>query len=330
MNKKIKWGIIGCGKIAHRFAQGLKSLEGTELYAVASKTPGKAEDFAKKYGVSKFYSNYEDLVSDSDVDVVYIATTHNFHYDNTMLCLNNSKHVLCEKAFTINASEAEKLIKTAREKKLFLMEAMWTRFFPCIQELNKILDKKLIGEIKMLRADFGIRGDLDPEGRNANPNLGGGALLDLGVYPVSFASMIFKKLPSSIKSSARIGETGVDEQSSYLFEYDNGEMALLFSSFISETPHEALIVGTKGYVRIPDFFHPYKMFLCLNEDKEISVIEKKYESTGYNYEAREVMDCILAGKLESEVMSLDESLEIMKTMDYLRAQWGLAYPGEKN
>lgn len=326
-NKRMKWGIIGCGRIAHLFAEGLKVLEDAELYAVASKTSGKAKDFAGKYNVSRYYSSYEELVKDPGVDVVYIATTHNFHYENAMLCLNNGKPVLCEKPFTINALQAEQLIKTAREKGLFIMEAMWTRFFPCIVELNRILEEKLIGDILMLRADFGIRRELDPDERKINPYLGGGALLDLGIYPVSFARMIFKSAPSKIMSSAWLGQTGVDEQSSYFFEYPGRQTALLFSSFIAEIPHEALIVGTEGHIRIKDFFHPEAMTIKFNNGEE-RAISKKVISTGYNYEAREVMDCILSGKLESEVMPLDETVEIIRTMDELREQWGLCYPGE--
>lgn len=328
MDKKIKWGIIGCGRIAHLFAEGLKVLENAQLYAVASQTDGKAKEFAQKHEVSTYYSSYEELVKDNNVDVIYIATTHNFHYENTMLCLNNGKHVLCEKAFTINAGQAEKLINCAREKGLFLMEAMWTRFFPCIVELNDILKQGLIGDIKNLRADFGINRELDPEERKINPYLGGGALLDLGVYPVSFASMVYKRSPFKIHSSASIGKTGVDEQSSYLFDYTDGRTALLYSSFIAEVPHEAMIVGTNGFIKIDDFFHPSRMLISLNNGEQ-RLVEKAIVSTGYNYEAEEVMNCIASGKLESEVMPLDETLEIMKTMDELRAQWGLYYPGER-
>ncbi|MFZ5988115.1 MAG: Gfo/Idh/MocA family protein [Bacillota bacterium] len=328
MGKKIKWGIMGCGKIAHSFAEDLKVLPDAELYAVASKTPGKAEGFAGTYGIQEFYQNYVELVNNPNIDVVYIATTNNLHYDNALLCLNHGKHVLCEKPFTINADQANSLVKAAREKKLFLMEAMWTRFFPCIVELNRILEEKQIGDVKMLRADFGISREPDPTDRKINPDLGGGALLDLGIYPISFASMIFKRPPSKIISSAFLGKTGVDEQSSYVFEYDNGKMALMFSSFLSDTPHEALISGTKGYIRIPDFFHPSRMFVNINGQER--VIEKKHESKGYNFEAQEVMNCILSGRVESDIIPLDETVAIIKVLDELRSQWGIRYPEESS
>jgi predicted dehydrogenase len=321
------WGILGCGRIAHAFAIGLKSVPNAELTVVASRTEGKAKMFSETYNVKTFYDNYEDLVNNSSVDVIYIATTHNFHHDNALLCLNHGKHVLCEKTFTLNASQAEEVINTARKHKLFLMEAMWTRFFPCAVKLRELLEEGTIGEIKSFRADFCKRMKVIPEERFLDPNLGGGALLDLGIYPISFASMVYKRPPSLIKSSAYVGETGVDESSSYLFEYENGETAMLSSSFTYTTPHTAFIFGTKGYVEIPNFFHPSNMVLKL-ERKPKKRIKMPHESIGYNYEAIEVMNCINKGKLESDIMPLDETLEIMKTMDILRSQWGFKYPVE--
>jgi len=327
MSKIIKWGILGSGRIAHKFAEGLKVLPDAKLEAVASKTEGKAESLGKMFGVKNIYNNYEDLVKIPSVNVIYIATTHNFHYENALLCLNNGRPVLCEKPFTLNAIQAEELIKTARNNKLFLMEAMWTRFLPCIVKLNELLDKGILGEIRHFKADFGIRQKLDPNGRSFNPDLGGGSLLDLGVYPISFARMIYKQSPSKIKSSAYIGETGVDEKSCYLFEYENGQTAMLSSSNRLIMPHNASIFGTKGYLEIPNFYHPSKMILKL-EGKGKKTIKIHFKSTGYNYEARETMSCLNAGKIESEIMPLDETLEIMKTMDILRSQWYFKYPGE--
>ena len=327
MSKKIKWGILGCGRIAYKFAEGLKVLHDAILEAVASRTEGKAEIFGKTFGVQNIYKNYEELVNNPTMDVIYIATTHNFHYDNALLCLNHGKPVLCEKPFTLNAIQAEGLIKTAHNNNLFLMEAMWTRFLPCIVKLNELLEKGILGEIQHFKADFGIKQKLDPKGRSFNPDLGGGALLDLGIYPISFARMIYKQSPSEIKSNAYIGETGVDEKSCYLFEYENGQTAMLSSSNRLVMPHDAFIFGTKGYLEIPDFYHPSKMILNL-EGKRKKTIKMPFKSTGYNYEAKEVMNCLIDGKLESEIMPLDETLGIMKTMDILRSQWHFKYPGE--
>jgi len=324
-SKIIRWGILGCGRIAHEFANGLRLVPGAKLEAVSSKTEGKAKRFSNIFHVKHAYNNYEELVNNTALDVIYIATTHNFHYENTLLCLEHGKSVLCEKPFTLNAIQAKNLIKTAKKNELFLMEAMWTRFFPCIEKLNELLNERILGEIRHLIANFGI---IRSKERLFNPILGGGSLLDLGIYLISFASMIYKRSPLKIRSSAYIGETGVDEKSCYLFEYEDGQTAMLSSSFRLTIPQDAFIFGTKGYLKIPNFYHPSKIILKLDE-KPKKKIEKPYKAPGYNYEAKEVMRCLNAGKLESKIMPLDETLEIMKTMDILRSQWGLKYPGEE-
>lgn len=327
MSKKIKWGILGCGVIANKFAKGLKLVEDAELVAVASKTMSKAQDFASRYLVKNYYDNYKDLVKNTEVDVVYIATTHNFHYENIKLCLGYGKHVLCEKSFTINALQAKEVITTARQKKLFLMEAMWTRFLPCIKELNRMLKEEIIGDIKLLKADFGFKIDWSPESRLINPNLAGGTLLDLGIYAISFARMVFRQAPSVMKSSVSFGKTNVDEHVGYLFEYEGDKKALLSTSFQVTVPHDALIAGTKGYIRVPTFYCPEEMILKLEGEDE-KLVKYPFESTGYGYEAAEVNKCIREGRIESNIMPLDETLEIITTMDKLRSEWGFKYPGE--
>ncbi len=327
MAQKIRWGILGCGYIANEFAGDLKMLPDVEITAAASKSAVKAEEFASKFGVPYYYTDYEALVKNPEVDAVYVATTHNSHYENVMLCLENNKHVLCEKAFTVNSDQAEKIIRLARQKKLFLMEAMWTRFLPGIIELNRLLSEKMIGDVRFMTAIFGTRFQWNAESRLFKPELAGGALLDIGIYPVAFASMIFGKQPESIKSFASLGESGVDEDVSCLFEYEGGKKAMLFFSFSVTTPHEATIAGTKGYIKIPDFFHPVKMIIKLEGEGE-KLVECPYEFTGYGYEAAEVCRCIREGRQESELMPLDETLRLMKTMDVLRCEWGVKYPGE--
>ena len=328
MEKKTKWGIIGCGSIAHSFAAGLQVLEDCELAAVASRSPGKAEAFAREFGVTVHYEDYESLVKNPEVDVIYVATTHNFHYENTLLCLENNKPVLCEKAFTVNAKQAEHLIRTAREQKLFLMEAMWTRFLPATVEIRRLLSEKVIGEVKMLRADFGFVADPNPLGRMQNRNLAGGSLLDLGIYPISYARMVFGKQPARMQTFGHLNSTGVDDQAGYLFEYGTDQMALLSSSMIMQAPYDALIAGTNGYIKLHDFFFPKGMTIKVGSEEE-KAIEMPYESTGYNYEAREVNRCLREGLMESNLMPLDETLETMKTMDELRRCWGLRYPEEE-
>lgn len=327
MKKDIyRWGIVGCGSIANKFAQGLSVLPDAQLVSVASKTPGKAKEFAAAHHALKACVSYEELAADPEVDVVYVATTHNFHYENTLMLLKAGKAVLCEKPFTINAVQLKELVDYARSKKIFLMEAMWTRFIPLIVSLRSILDGDRIGAVLSLQADFCFRAELDPKGRMLNPVLGGGALLDLGIYPVSFARMIYKQAPAQIKSSAYIGPTGVDEQSAYLFSYPQGQMAMLSSSVRVGMPTEARIYGTKGQIRVYNFFNPTSMDLTIDGNTE--TISIPIESTGYNYEAAHVMECLRQDKLESPVMPLDESLELMGTLDKLRLQWGLKYPTE--
>lgn len=327
MSKIINWGILGCGKIAYMFAEGLETLSDAKLEAVASRTEGKAETIGKIFNVKNIYHNYEGLVNNPAVDVIYIATTHNFHYQNALLCLTHGKPVLCEKPITLNANQAEELIRTARNNNLFLMEAMWTRFLPCIIKLNEFIDQGIIGEIRHITADFGINREFNPKTRAFNPELGGGALLDLGIYPINFARMVYKQSPFKIKSSAYIGITKVDEKSCYLFEYENGQTAMLSSSYRLLMTHSAFIFGTKGYIKIPDFYHPTKFVLKL-EGKLKETFRIPFKSTGYNYEASEVMKCLNSDQIESKIMPLDETLEIIRTMDIIRSHWNLKYPGE--
>ncbi len=321
--KTIKWGIIGCGNIANNFAQSLSTLDDGELMAAGSKTPGKAEALAKKFNVEKCYANYEDLLLDQEVDVVYVATTHNFHYENVLQCLNHGKHVLCEKVFTMNSKQANHLRNVARSKNLFLMEAMWTRFLPATMEINKIVSEGNIGDIKFLEVEFSFK-KTDLNGRFYNIDLAGGSLLDQGIYTISYASMIFQKQPNSIKTNACMAPTGVDERGSHIFEYEDGRAAFITNSIAYYRRVNALIAGTKGHIEVPDFFKADKFFVKVG-DKEIEY-KIPFESTGKGYEAQEVMDCIRAGKIQSDIMPIDETVEILETMDAIRNQWGLKYP----
>jgi dihydrodiol dehydrogenase / D-xylose 1-dehydrogenase (NADP) len=327
MSKIIKWGIMGTGTIANSFVQGLKVLEDSELYAVASRSKEKAEDFGKKFGAVKMYGSYEELVSDKEIDIIYIATPNTAHKDSIVLCLNNEKSVLCEKPFTINAKETEEVIKLAREKKLFLMEAMWSRYFPVMGKVHEWLDSGVLGDLRMITADFGFRREGPSEERKVSPNRGGGALLDVGVYPISFASWIFGKYPIQITGLTSLYDTGVDQQSSMLLGYDKGEMAVLSCAINTPTPKEARIIGNKGSIYIPDFSRATKATLSIIGEEPVNA-EVALEGNGYNYEAAEAVKCLREGKLESDIMPLDESLAIIKIMDELRAQWGLKYPTE--
>ncbi|RUT30545.1 Gfo/Idh/MocA family oxidoreductase [Paenibacillus zeisoli] len=328
-NKKsvVKWGILGTGWIAQQFADDLAYVENAECLAVGSRSLESASQFADAHGAARAYGSYEELAADADVDVIYVATPHPFHKDNTLTSLLAGKAVLCEKPFTVNSAELEEMIKLAREKKLFLMEAMWTRFLPSIVKVREWIRKGRIGEVQLVKAEFGFKMDWNPEHRLLNPDLGGGALLDTGIYPVSFASMIFGAAPKGISSTSRMGTTGVDEQFSILLDYGSGKSALLSGAISLGMTNDAYIYGTEGYIRIPSFLNAKTAALHVGEE-EAEVFTDNRQSAGYNYEAEAVGQYLREGQLESPVISLDESLGIMKLLDEVRAQWGFKYPFE--
>jgi len=267
------------------------------------------------------------LAGDPDVDVVYVSTPNNLHKENTSMCLRAGKPVLCEKPFAVNARETAEMINLARQQGVFLMEAMWTRFLPAMVKLREILAEKTIGDVRMLMADFGFRSEMNPKSRIFDSNLGGGALLDVGIYPVSLASMVFGT-PSRITGMAQIGETGVDEQSAVILGYAKGELALIASAARTHTPQVAYLLGTEGRVVVnPPWWRPQTLTLSLSGRAD-EVRQIPFEGNGYSYEAAEVNRCLRERKPESDTMSLDETLSIMETMDAIRSKWGLKYPNE--
>ena len=241
--RKFRWGILGTGAIARQFVQGLRSLPEAEVFAVGSRSEASATKFADKWNIPRRHASYDVLASDPDVDVVYIATPHPIHAGNATLCLEAGKAVLCEKPFSVNAAEAERVVELARERRIFIMEGMWTRFFPLMEEVRRLVSGGAIGEVRMLNVDFGFRADLDPASRLFDQRLGGGALLDVGVYCVSFASMVLGR-PSGSVGLSHIGETGVDEQASVVLEHEGGRLANLSIGIRTTTPQEATIMGT--------------------------------------------------------------------------------------
>ncbi len=326
MTDILRWGILGTGSIAHKFADGLAAAPGAELVAVGSRTGEAAEKFGSQYNIPHRHISYESLANDPDVDAIYIATPHPFHAANSMLCLEAGKAVLCEKPFTINTAQADQVIALAREKNLFLMEAMWSRFLPAIVKLKELVTAGTIGDLRMLVADFGFRTSLNEEGRLFNRDLGGGALLDVGIYPVSLAYFLFGP-PAQITSFAEIGATGVDEQNAIIFSYGGGQLAQLSSATRTSTLHQAVVYGTDGSITVPDWWHGNKLIVRINGKPE-QVIDAPMTGNGYNYEALEVARCLHTGLTESETMPLDETRAIMTTLDAIRAQWGLKYQGE--
>ena len=323
----IRWGILGTGRIAGEFATGLKSLRDAELVAVGSRASKTAEAFAERFDIPRRFSSYQALAEDPQVQVIYIATPHSLHCENALLCLDAGKAVLCEKPLALNAGEVDRMIKRARDKGLFLMEAMWTRFFPAMECLKNLLQKGAIGEPRQLMIDFGFRTDFKAEGRLFNLEQGGGSLLDVGVYPVSLSSMIFGP-PQQVVGLANCGESGVDEQAAFVLKHSGGALALLSSAIRTETEKRLVLHGTEGRILVPpQFFQPTSLELT-RADRAPEIKSFPMESNGYQYQATAVMSCLRSGKLECEVMPLDESRSIVETMDRLRAQWGLRYPNE--
>jgi len=325
MNRTIDWGILGPGMIANRFATDLRHVKDARVVAVGSRSAEKAAEFASQYGAARAYGSYEELAADPEVDVVYVATPHVFHKEHTLLCLNHGKAVLCEKPMAVNAADESEMIATARARGLFLMEAMWTRYLPVMNKVRQWLAEKRIGEVRMVTADFGFRSEIKPEGRLFNPALAGGGLLDVGVYTIALAQMIYGRAPKSIQATAEIIEPGIDAQTAVILGYDHGELALLSSAVRTNTPQEARILGTEGNIHIPDFWHATTATLSANG----CLPAKTKSEAGYHFEAIEVGYCLRTGKQESALMPWEESLTIARIMDAVRQQIGLVYPTER-
>ncbi len=330
MAERMRWGLLGTGKITNRFAQALNNIpEKAELLAIGSRNQETADAFGDKYSIPRRYTSYEDVARDPDIDIIYIGTPGVFHLRDASMALNSGKHVLCEKAFTINAGEAKQMIDLAREKKLFLMEAMWTRFFPIHIRIRELLAEGAIGKVNGATINFIAKPPYDPKNRWFDLNLGGSVLLDTASYSISWASSLFGE-PEAITGLASFGETGVDNQTSLVLRYAGNELVCLMSSQISFDDKDAVIFGSTGKIIVHDpWYKPDTMTLYREgqDPEQIQIPMNGYN--GYEWEAIEVMECIQAGKTESEIMPLDETLSIMKTMDAVREQWGHKFPFEE-
>jgi len=323
MDKKINWGIIGLGNIAKKFAADLQLSNSSILYGVASRDIIKAKVFKEKFKSIKYYGTYQELANDSDIDIIYIATPHTFHFENTMMCLRKGKAVLCEKPMGIDSNEVKMMVQEAKSRNLFLMEGIWTRFIPATEKLIEILNKKIIGDVFSIRADFGYKGDLNLESRVYNKKLGGGSLLDIGIYPI-YLSLLTMGFPRDLKAIARMTETGVDSYCSMLFDYENGSKANLESSVEAETPNEAYIYGSDGSIKLhSSFHHTEKITISRNGKKE--VLDIKYKGNGYIYEIEEVNNCLLNQEIESQKLPLKTSIDLILLIDKVKEEIGLKY-----
>ena len=328
MFKKYNIGIIGSGNIAGVMADTIKRMKNVRLYAVASRSKVKADVFAEKYGCKKAYGSYEELASDSKVDLVYIATPHSEHYENAKLCLLNGKPVLCEKAFTANAAQAKELIRISQERRVLLAEAIWTRYMPMLATIREVLGSGIIGEPKTLTANLGYL--IERVARLQEPALAGGALLDVGVYTLNVASMIFGDDIETIESSCTYTKTGVDEQNSITIYYKDGRMAVLNSSMISLSDRKGIIYGTKGFAIIENINNYESITVFDPRYKEIASYKRPRQISGYEYEVEACIKALENGEIECGEMPHSEIIRMMEIMDGLRAKWGIVYPFEKS
>ncbi|WP_027728979.1 Gfo/Idh/MocA family protein [Treponema sp. C6A8] len=320
-------GILGAGRIAGTLAQTMAGMKTVKLYAVGARSLERAQAFAKDYKAEKAYGSYEELVSDPAVDLVYIATPHSHHAEHAELCINHGKPVLCEKAFTMNAAQAEKIIELSRKKGVFLTEAIWTRYMPSRKIINDVINSGIVGKIRVLTANLSYT--ITHKERIVEPALAGGALLDVGVYTLNFAAMHFGSDIERIESSVQMTDKGVDGLESITIFYRDGKMAVLNAGIYTRSDRKGIFYGEKGYIIVENINNPQSISVFDDSDRLIKKIDVPPQITGYEYELLECEKCLAEGKIESNSMPLADSLYMMKQMDGLRKDWGLVYPQEK-
>ncbi len=323
MEKKVKWGILGPGKIAHKFAEALKSLDNVELYAVASRSQEAARIFAEKHQVLRAYGSYEELVQDPEAELIYVATPHGLHKEHTLLCLNHKKPVLCEKPMAHKYTDARQMVEASVFNQVFLMEAMWSRFLPPVNKALEWIREGKIGTVKKVKADFGFSTHVDPHSRLYNMALGGGSLLDVGVYPVFLALTVLGE-PSGYEVSAQLAATGADQDCKVLLHYP-GALAELHSSIVTDTPREAVIEGTEGTIRFMAPWYRETTLLLTNAQGE-EVFAPPATGNGFEAQIKEAVSCVRKGSIESEVMPHRFSLLQSKVLDLLCKAGGIIYP----
>ncbi len=321
--KTYNWGIIGTGFIGQKLAEALAFVPQSKVYAVASRNIETANIFAEKYNC-KAYGTYEELANDPEVDIIHIATPHNLHCENTLMCLNKGKHVLCEKPFAINGKEVRKMIDAAKANNVFLMDALWTRFNPNIIKVKKILDSGILGKVTLLKTDFGERKPYHPENRFFSKELTGGSLIDMGIYPL-FVSIFMLGKPTKITATAGIGKTGVDTNTSFVLGYDDDKLAVISSSIVADTESAATIYCEKGHIHMSQYIYAPAKISIKMLDGESEDITEKLVGNIYNYEAVEVIECLEKGKIQSDKMSWEDTLVIIDSLDEIRRQIGLVF-----
>ena len=322
----MKFSILAPGSIAHKMAEAVSKLEGIERYAVASRNLERAQQFADKWGFSKAYGAYEEMLQDPQVELVYVATPHSHHYQYAKMCLEHGKHVLVEKAFTVNAAQAKELIELSGSKGLFLAEAMWPRYMPSRKMINELVESGAIGTVTSLTANMGYTlGHIE---RLKNPELAGGALLDLGVYPINFALMTFHEKISKVTSTAVMSPEGIDWVNSITLTFESGKMAILYSNMLSSVNMQGIINGSNGYIEVQNITNCEEIRVFNPDRKLIARYQVPEQINGYEYEVLACKKAIEQGKIECEEMPHAETLRVMELMDSIRADWGMKFPCE--
>lgn len=324
MQQKLKVGILGAGHIAQKMATTLMGMKEAELYAVAARELSRAEQFANEFHAQKAYGNYEALADDPDIDLIYIATPHSHHFGPARMCLLKGKPVLCEKAFTANAREAEELIRIAQEKQVFLAEAIWTRYMPFSRTIRKLTESGIIGKPMMLTASLGY--PIAHKERIVRLELCGGALYDLGVYPINFALMTFGNDLEKITSTCMKNEAGVDMQNSITFTYRDGRMAVMQTTAFCASDRQGIISGDKGYLVIDNINNPQQAVVYNTDHQETGRYTCPPQITGFEYQVLEAAEAIRQGAIEPASMPHAETLRVMRMLDSLRQEWGIRFP----
>lgn len=322
----MKIGILGAGNIARNMANTLNAMDDAQFYAVGSRSMEKAEKFAKEYGAQKAYGSYEDLVSDPEVELVYVATPHSHHFEHAKLCIEHGKPVLCEKAFMANAKQAKEIFELAKEKNVFITEAIWTRYLPSRKMIDDVIASGEIGEVTFVTANLGY--DIKDVERMQNPELAGGSLLDVGIYPLTFISMVLGNEIKEVVSTCTKTATGMDEQNAIILKYDNGVMAMAHSGMLAGTEQYGIVYGTKGYLIAENLNNVTGIKVYTKERKLIRELSVPKQITGFEYQVRASMKAIREGRLECKEIPHEESVIMMELMDRLRADWGIRYPFE--
>lgn len=325
--KNYRWGIIGPGKIAAKFAAALPLAGRATLEAVASGNADRAKEFAAKFGAVRSYTRYEDLAADPLIDAIYVATPHGFHAEHALLCLQQGKAVLCEKPMALSARQVQMMVEAARENKAFLMEAMWSRFLPVIEKTLGLIGDGQLGTVKYIRADFGFAAPFHPEGRLYNLRLGGGSLLDIGIYPL-FLCLLLLGEPDTIHAAAHLAPTGADETCQAILHYRDGRSAMISSTLACQTSITAEIAGTAGMIQLSTPWYKNDKLTLIRPGEEAQVFAVEPMVNGFEYQIREVTACLDKGIIESPLHSHADSLRLSRTMDAIRGQVGVSYPGE--